>query len=272
MSKPVFVMIAPNGARRTKADHPALPISPAELARTAIECRSAGAAAMHLHVRDDEERHCLEVSRNAEAVGAVALAAPDLAVQVTTEAANICTVDDQERLLVEMLPRYASVSIAEILRDGEARGVEIIRRALARGTAIQYILYSADDIRTLSRIRRLLLDDNQEPSTLLVAGRYGIVDHATVEIVDELYTVLRAEGLASQNKWMVCAFGRGEMACLRAAMKLGGHVRVGFENSIVDENGKPAVSNAERVEKVAKIAAATHRPLMSPASAPLILG
>ncbi len=54
-------------------------------------------------------------------------------------------------------------------------------------------------------------------------------------------------------------------------MELGGHVRVGFENAIVEASGKPAISNAERVAMVADIAATVRRPLMDSASAPLIL-
>ena len=270
--KPVFVMVAPNGARRTRADHPALPISAAELASTAVECHAAGAAAMHLHVRDAHDRHSLDVFRCAEAVDAVSTAVPGLAIQVTTEAASICTVDDQDRLLAELKPRYASVSIAEILRDGENRGIEIIRRAVSSGIAIQYILYSTEDVRTLSSLRRRLFEDDREPSTLLVAGRYGVVDDATVDMVDEPYRVLSAEGLAADGKWMVCAFGRGEMACLQAAMELGGHARVGFENAIVDADGKLATSNAERVAKVAEMAEAASRPLMDGRSAPSVLG
>jgi 3-keto-5-aminohexanoate cleavage enzyme len=107
---------------------------------------------------------------------------------------------------------------------------------------------------------------------LLVAGRYGVVDDATVDMVDELDRVLSAEGLAAEGKWMVCAFGRGEMACLQAAMELGGHARVGFENAIVDANGKLAISNAERVARVAEMAGIAGRTLMDGRSAASVLG
>ena len=43
--------MAPNGARKTRQDHPALPITPAELAACAAACRDAGASMLHLHVR-----------------------------------------------------------------------------------------------------------------------------------------------------------------------------------------------------------------------------
>ena len=47
-----MLTVAPNGGRKTKADHPALPLSPDELARTAAECLERGASMIHLHVRD----------------------------------------------------------------------------------------------------------------------------------------------------------------------------------------------------------------------------
>ncbi|NBB83711.1 MAG: hypothetical protein GVY28_09935, partial [Alphaproteobacteria bacterium] len=65
---PCLLMVAPNGARKTKADHPALPIGPAELAATAVACRDAGAAAIHLHVRDEAGGHSLDAGRYREAI------------------------------------------------------------------------------------------------------------------------------------------------------------------------------------------------------------
>jgi len=56
----VVVAVAPNGGRRTKADHPALPLDSGELARAAVECLERGASMIHLHVRDAEGRHCLD--------------------------------------------------------------------------------------------------------------------------------------------------------------------------------------------------------------------
>ena len=56
----VVVTVAPNGGRKTKADHPALPLTADELARTAAECLERGASMIHLHVRDAEGRHSLD--------------------------------------------------------------------------------------------------------------------------------------------------------------------------------------------------------------------
>ncbi|MFQ5760733.1 MAG: 3-keto-5-aminohexanoate cleavage protein [Acidiferrobacterales bacterium] len=53
---PLILAVAPNGAHRTRHDHPALPITPAEIARAAAESCEAGASMIHLHVRDTAGR------------------------------------------------------------------------------------------------------------------------------------------------------------------------------------------------------------------------
>ena len=82
------LMIAPNGARRTTADHPALPVTAADLARTARACQLEGATAIHLHIRDDAQRHSLDPHRYRDAMAAVAEQAPRLGLQITTESAG----------------------------------------------------------------------------------------------------------------------------------------------------------------------------------------
>ena len=59
----MMIAVAPNGARKQKTDHPALPISPAELAATAVQCQEAGACMVHLHVRDVQGGHSLKTNR-----------------------------------------------------------------------------------------------------------------------------------------------------------------------------------------------------------------
>ena len=59
MSRP-FLMVAPNGARRGKADHASLPLTLAETLATARACHAAGADALHLHVRDEAGAHSLD--------------------------------------------------------------------------------------------------------------------------------------------------------------------------------------------------------------------
>ena len=81
-----MIAVAPNGARKQKADHPALPLSSAELAETAMQCRDAGACMIHLHVRDARGRHSLDTDAYRQAITAVRDAVgPDMIIQITTE-------------------------------------------------------------------------------------------------------------------------------------------------------------------------------------------
>ena len=89
------IMVAPNGARRTRRDHPQLPLAPDELARTAAECLVAGAGAIHLHVRDGDGTHSLDAGRYRDAIHAVRETAPEMVIQTTTEAAGLFDVDQQ---------------------------------------------------------------------------------------------------------------------------------------------------------------------------------
>jgi uncharacterized protein (DUF849 family) len=67
--------------------------------------------------------------------------------------------------------------------------------------------------------------------------------------------------------WTACAFGRTEPLCLAAAVALGGHVRVGFENNLLAPDGTPARDNAAAVTNIRELIARTGRPTASAAQA-----
>ena len=86
-AEPAVIGVAPTGARKSKKDHLALPISPVEIAETAVACRDAGATLLHLHVRDAAGDHTLDVKAYQDAIEAVRRAiGDDLIIQITTEA------------------------------------------------------------------------------------------------------------------------------------------------------------------------------------------
>jgi uncharacterized protein (DUF849 family) len=65
---------------------------------------------------------------------------------------------------------------------------------------------------------------------------------------------------ATPADWAVCAFGRAETACLKAAHAAGGKLRVGFENNLVNDDGNPARDNADRVAEIRAVMANQHTP------------
>ncbi|MGO8085386.1 3-keto-5-aminohexanoate cleavage protein, partial [Rhizobium leguminosarum] len=69
--KPVSIAVAPNGGRKTKLDHPNLPLKAAELAETAVRCKEAGEAMIHVHVRKKEGSHLLDADAYREVMSAI---------------------------------------------------------------------------------------------------------------------------------------------------------------------------------------------------------
>ena len=267
------IMVAPNGARRTKVDHPAIPLSADELAQTAVACRTAGAGAIHLHVRDAQVVHSLDADTYRGAIAAIQSACPDIAIQTTTEAAGLFDVNHQIAAVRALRPACLSFSLTELLRDGEEKAKAFLTWAAKARIGIQFILYDAEQIGTMRRMLdagKLQVPDR--PRIIVVAGRYSATQDSDVAEFDALYDTLVATDLHREAIWMTCAFGRGEMACLDRTIELGGHARVGFENAIVDAEGKPAKDNAERVGLVAALAAKHERPIADAAQSATILG
>src|SRR5690625_7486391 len=111
MTLPCLLMVAPNGARRLHADHPAIPLTPEALARDAVACRDAGAAMMHLHVREPDGSHLLDAGAYREATAAIREAVgDDLLLQVTSEAAGRYGPEAQRRMMAELQPEAVAVA------------------------------------------------------------------------------------------------------------------------------------------------------------------
>lgn len=270
----LIIMVAPNGSRRDKRDHSRLPITPSELAGTALACQAAGASAIHLHVRDQLHRHSLSPVAYRAAISAIKdKCGTGLVTQVTTEAAGLFDFPEQVALVEALLPAAVSFSLTEMLRHGEAPAIAFLQWAGKVGTAIQFILYSAAEVRLFARLWRMPGTPIPErPAIILVVGRYVQTQESSVEEFDELHAALVETGLAEASVWMTCAFGKGELACLERSIANGGHARVGFENAIVDASGRLARDNAERVALVAELAGRYARPLASAGRCAQLLG
>jgi uncharacterized protein (DUF849 family) len=123
----------------------------------------------------------------------------------------------------------------------------------AEHISVQHILYDLNDLERLLTLRSSGALPDGRTAILMVLGRYA--DEQTSNPSELLAFATRLyEADDADLVGMVCAFGTGERAALATALGLGLHVRVGFENSIVDPNGRPVVSNASSVAHIAKIA------------------
>ena len=113
------IMVAPNGARRTREDHPALPVRISEVVEEAARCFDLGAGALHAHVRDDESKHVLDAGLYRELLAEMQVKVPGMDVQITTEAVGVYSPAEQRDLVRDVMPEAVSVSLAEMLSDGD---------------------------------------------------------------------------------------------------------------------------------------------------------
>ncbi|UUP18564.1 3-keto-5-aminohexanoate cleavage protein [Nitratireductor thuwali] len=248
--EPVAIAVAPNGGRRTKADHPALPITPEEQARTAAGCLEAGAAMYHCHVRDRESRHLLDADAYSTVIRAIRSAVGErLVIQITTEAVGRYRPEEQTAVVRAVRPEAASLALGELAPDAthEAAFADFLAFMAREKIVPQIILYHPDEaLRLHDMMRRGVVPFDDIP-VLYVLGRYTPGQRSAPP---DLLPFL-AGGMPRFGHFMVCAFGARETACVSAAALLGGHARVGFENNIHLPDGRPAGDNAELVASTA---------------------
>ncbi len=247
--EPFVIMVAPNGARRTKADHPALPITQAEIVDAVADAHAAGAHAAHVHVRDENGQHVLDADRYLRLTEALrARCGNDLIIQITTEALGRYTPTEQRALVDAVRPEAVSIAMRELFADAddEQANADFLAWAASEQIAIQWIIYAPDDLdRLAERIDARTMPEAD--ALLFVLGRYTAGQQSNpVDIVPFLEARKRHPCL--QNRpWSVCAFGADETDCLVAAMTLDGDARIGFENNLLHADGSVAADNAERV-------------------------
>jgi len=246
-------MVAPNGARRTRRDHPALPESVAETVATAKACHTAGAGALHAHVRDARARHVLDAGRYRELIAEMARTVPDMDVQITTEAVGRYTPAEQRQVVREVMPSAVSVAFREMMADGsEAAARGFYHFADEAGIAVQHILYAPLELDLLGRALAVGTVPGENVQLLFVLGRHALGERSDpAELVPFLDRLADGEWRGVNPDWALCAFGVTETACLEAAFAAGGKGRVGFENSLWHADGRLAADNAERVREIA---------------------
>jgi len=259
---PAILCVAPNGARKTPGDHPNLPTTPVELGRTAAESLEAGAAMIHLHVRDRNLAHILDAAAYRAAIRAIRSQVGDrLVIQVTTESCGLYGPEEQMSLVRELRPEAVSLSVGEIFSDPtvESAAAEFLDWLRAEGIFAQFIVFDADQVRLLVQLIHRGIVPHSDPCVLLVLGRYTPNQQSTPTDLDPLLEVS-----PFRKAWFLCAFGKRELACMDRALGRGGHARIGFENNLYRPDGARAAGNAELVGLAATRALQRGRP---PASA-----
>jgi uncharacterized protein (DUF849 family) len=218
---------------RTRADHPAVPLTPAELAADAAACVAAGASAFHIHPRAADGRETLDPAIVDATVRTVREAAGGAPVGVSTAA---WIEPDLERRLALIgawaEPAYASVNLSE---EGHA---EVARVLLANGIGIEAGVWSVEDADRLAaagfadRLTRVLV----EPS------------NATPPLLEAIHAALDRHGITAPR--LQHSDGEAAWPTLTAAIAAGLDTRIGLEDVLHLPDGQLAADNAALVAAV----------------------
>ena len=266
-----LITVAPTGAESDKASVPALPVTLDELTATAVECRAAGAAVIHVHIRDGEARPTLDLARLRETVQALR-ESTDLIIQLSTGGAVTDSFDDRLAVL-DAAPDACSLTCGTVNfgEDVFHNPYPFIRDLYARtqdlGVVPEFELFDFGHIATLHR----LLAGHGAPHgghvhCDLVMGVPGGMPGDAATLTQAV------SALPEGATWSATGIGRTTLPVMFAALAAGGHLRVGMEDTVTFARGRPVTGNAELVERAASLAGLAQRPAMSPGDARAMLG
>ncbi len=271
MPAATLITVAPTGAESQKDANPALPVTLDELVAAARACQDAGAAMVHIHLRDDDGRPTLDLARLRDAVAAVR-GATDLIVQLSTGGA--VTDPFETRLAVlDAAPDSCSLTTGtvnfgdDIFANPWPFVAELYQRAQALGILPEFELFELGHVTALNR----LLDTYGPPAGGHVHADFVMgVPGGIPGTADAL--VAGVAMLPPGATWSATGIGRSSLPVMFAALSLGGNLRVGMEDTLTYGPKRPARDNAELVERAARLAAEAFRPAASPAEARRMLG
>jgi 3-keto-5-aminohexanoate cleavage enzyme len=267
----LIISAATTGSWPTKAQNPHVPTTPEEIAQAAIACGEAGAAIVHIHVRDDEQRVTCDPARYARVRELVEAAGSNVIINMSTGGGAGTTTDDERMAPVDLAPEIASFDCGSV-NFGERVFInspsflrELAQRMQAAGVKPEIECFEPGHVWNALR----LIDDGLLEPPFWFQFVLGVRGGSPPEVKHLQHMV---EMLPDGARWSVCGIGRAQLPLGMAAMAMGGHVRTGLEDNIYYHKGELATSNAQLVARVARIAAELGRPLATPDQVRALLG
>lgn len=265
----LIITAALTGAEVTRAQQPALPITPQEIADAAYECAQAGASVVHVHARlpDGTPTQDKEIYRQ---IMAEVKKRCNVIVQVSTGGA--VGMSPQERLApVTLRPEMATLSMGtvnfgdEVFTNPPAEMEAFLCAMQEHGVKPELEIFDSGMLTTAQRwLKKGLLSGPQHFDFVLgiPGGMAG---------TPEALMYLRSQ-LPAGSSWTVAGIGPAQLPLGTLAILLGGHVRVGFEDNVYYRKGELAGSNAQLVARMARISRELDRPVATPDEARALLG
>ncbi len=268
----LIITAAITGSRMTRDVAPYIPITPDEIAQSAIECWDAGAAIVHIHVRDPKTglgTQALDVFRQ---VVEPLRERTDLLLCLTTSGIPGRNLAIEERLKpLELEPELASFDAGSINLGGSAfintpEFLEAAAKSMKeKGVKPELEIFDVGMMVTCLRMRDQGYLEEPLHFQFVLGTPWG--SPATPKSFLHLY-----EHLPEDATWSIIGIGKGHLPMAMMGLILGGHIRVGMEDNIYYERGVLAKSNAEFVERIVRIAKEYGRGTATPREAREILG
>jgi 3-keto-5-aminohexanoate cleavage enzyme len=272
MSDPLLITVAPTGAETAKSDCPQLPTTLEELVRTAQDCERAGAAMIHVHIRDDDHRPTLDLRRLTDTVQALR-EATGLIVQLST-GGSVHDPLDQRLKVLDAEPDSCSLTMGttnfgdDVFSNPWPFVCELYQLAQERGVVPEFELFDLGQVHALTRLLdRYGLPAGGKVHVDLVMGVPGGMNGTT----DALVAAVR-DLPAQTTSWSATGIGRSTLAVILASLSKGGHLRVGMEDVLTMSRGVPVESNAQLVERAVEIGRMVQRTPMTTDEARELIG
>jgi 3-keto-5-aminohexanoate cleavage enzyme len=262
--QPVMITVAIVGAELTRDQQPNLPISPEEIILAAVECYEAGAAIIHIHVRDTHGNSTQDAEIFREVVAGIRSRC-DVITQVSTGGAVWMTADERLQS-IECRPDMATLTTGTV-NFGDSvfvnnRGLveTFARRLRDYGIVPEIEIFDVGMLDEAIRLRNmgLISEPLQFDFVMGVPGGIGAEPAHLVHLV---------RSLPPGSTWSVAGIGRHQLTLGTIALAMGGNVRVGFEDNIYYRKRQLAKTNAELVARIVRIAQELDRPVATPSQA-----
>ena len=259
------------GAEVTKASNPAVPYTVEEMVREAKSAYDAGAAVIHVHVREDDGTPTQDRERFRVVMDAIRKKLPDVIMIPSTGGAT--GMSPEERLQpTELMPEMATLDCGtcnfgdEIFDNTMPTMRAFGKRMLENGIKPEYECFEIGHLDTILTMAK----KGEVPGAPMQFNFVLGVNGCTPATVENLWFLVNK--IPAGSTWTVTGVGRSAWAMAAAGIVMGGNVRVGFEDNVYLGKGQKAGSNGELVAKVVRLAKELGREIATPAEAREILG
>lgn len=255
-----LIIVAPTGAETAKADCPQLPTTLAELVETAVACETAGAALIHIHVRNAEHLPTLDPVLLRETVQAVR-EATSMVIQLST-GGSVHDPLEKRLTVLDAEPDSCSLTCGttnfgdDVFLNPYPFMAQLYRQAQEREIVPEFELF---DLGHVAALRRLIdaygLPYGGKVHVDFITGVPGGMPGTPAALLAGIQALP-----AEVTTWAATGVGRSHLPIAAAALASGGHLRVGMEDNLNYAKGQPVRRNDELVSRAADLARLMQRP------------